>query len=370
MQSNSASRGLRSVFALLTVLALVAAGCGSDAEEPETTESVETTAAAGETVAATLITKNSTNPFFVAMQEGAKEAGDATGVDVTIGAGLEDGDEDTQIQLIENAVVAGQDGILILSNGPGVEAALVKARDAGLFVIALDTPLDPPETADITFATDNRLAGQLIGEWAAAQLDGEKATIAMIYAFTDKVISVDVARAQGFLEGMGIDTADPMVNSDEASTGTYSGGEYEIVCNEPGEGSEDGGRTAMENCLTKNPDINVLYTINEPTAYGADAALVALGKNREDVLTVSVDGGCQAMDKINEGVVDATSQQYPLLMAKLGIEAIYQIATDGPTPENSPGLDFFNTGVELITNAPVEGLDSITADEGLDICWG
>ena len=42
-----------------------------------------------------------------------------------------------------------------------------KARDAGILVIALDTPLDPIDAADATFATDNFKAGELIGQWAA-----------------------------------------------------------------------------------------------------------------------------------------------------------------------------------------------------------
>ncbi len=49
-----------------------------------------------------------------------------------------------------------------------------KAQEAGLVVIALDTPLDPADAADATFATDNLEAGKLIGAWAAATL-GDKA---------------------------------------------------------------------------------------------------------------------------------------------------------------------------------------------------
>ena len=74
---------------------------------------------------------------------------------------------------------------------------------------------------------------------------------------------------------MGIDVADPKKNGDEAKTGKYTGGkggDYTIVCNEPSNGAEDGGRTAMETCLTKSDGINVVYTINEPAAVGASAA--------------------------------------------------------------------------------------------------
>ena len=70
----------------------------------------------------------------------------------------------------------------------------------------------------------------------------------------------------------------------------------------------------MENLLQKDPDINVVHTINEPAAAGAYEALKAVGKE-SDVLIVSVDGGCPGVKNVAEGVIGATSQQYPLLMA-------------------------------------------------------
>ena len=320
-------------------------------------------------VGVSLIVKTTTNPFFVAMQDGAEAAAVDHGVELTMAAGKADGDEETQIQAIENAIARGDAGILITPNGPSVVDALAKARDAGLYVIALDTPPDPADAVDITFATDNRQAGVLIGEWAAAQLDGEKATIALLDLFDDKVVSVDYDRDQGFLEGMGIDVADPSTNGDEASTGTYSGGEYEIVGNEASQGAEDGGRTAMENLLTKNPDVNVVYTINEPAAYGAYQALEAAGREN-DVVLVSVDGGCAGVGNVEEGVIGATSQQYPVKMAELGVEAIAELAETGAAPETTEGLDFFDTGVELVTDTPVDGVDSIDSAAASDLCWG
>lgn len=354
---RSAPLSLVAIAALIT-----ASACGGDGDDDSATGGEDT-------VAVTLITKDSINPFFVAMQEGAKDVAEEENVDITIAAGAEDGDEEGQIQAIENAIAAGQDGILITPNGPGVNPAIERARDAGLYVIALDTPPDPADTVDITFATDNFEAGELIGQWAAANLGGQPATIALLDLFNDKIVSVDYNRDQGFLSGMGIDVADEAVNGDEAPTGTYSGGPYTIVCNEPTGGAEDGGRTAMENCLTKNPDINIVYTINEPSAAGAYAALEAANR-AEDVLIVSVDGGCAGVQAVKEGRIDATAQQYPLDMAAQGVAAIADIARGGEAPTPSDGLDFFNTGVSLVTDVPADGVESIDTTEGADKCWG
>ena len=321
-------------------------------------------------VGVSLITKDSTNPFFVAMQKGAKADAAKNNVKLTVASGRQEGDDQGQITAIEDSIARGDKGILITPMSTGVNAAIKKARDAGLYVIALDTPPDPPNTVDITFATDNREAGKLDGQWAAAQLEGKPAVIALLDLFNDKIVSVDYDRDQGFLEGMGIDVADPKKNGDEAKAGKYTGGkggDYTIVCNEAGQGAEDGGRTAMEKCLAKNPNINLVYTINEPTAVGANAALKAAGKT---ALIVSVDGGCAGVNSVKSCVIGATAQQYPLKMATLGMEAIAKIARGGEKPQPDPGLDFKNTGVALVTDKKADGVDSIPVDEGLKLCWG
>jgi fructose transport system substrate-binding protein len=321
-------------------------------------------------VGVALITKTSTNPFFVAMQNGAKAEAAKNNIKLTIASGKAEGDDQGQITAIEDAIARGDKGILITPMSTGVNAAIKKARKAGLYVIALDTPPDPVDTADITFATDNRQAGKLIGQWTAQQLAGKPATIALLDLFSDKIVSVDYNRDQGFLEGLGIPVNDPKKNGDEAKTGKYTGGkggDYTIVCNEASQGAEDGGRGAMEKCLAKNPGINVVYTINEPAAVGANAALKAAGKT---ALIVSIDGGCAGVGNVKSGVIGATSQQYPLKMATLGIEALAKVARGGEKPKTTEGLDFFNTGVALVTDKKADGVDSITADEGAKLCWG
>jgi fructose transport system substrate-binding protein len=240
--------------------------------------------------------------------------------------------------------------------------AIKRARDAGILVIALDTPLDPVDAADATFATDNLKAGVLIGEWAAKTL-GEKtkdAHVAFIDALPDQP-TVDRQRDQGFMKGFGIELADPKQYGHET--------DKRVVGHQWGSGSEEGGRKGMETLLQKDSDINVVYTINEPTAAGAYAALKAAGKGT-GVLVVSVDGGCPGVKNVQEGLIGATSQQYPLLMASLGVQAVADFAKTGKKPEPTPGLDFFNTGVNLVTDKPVPGVDSITSAEGFKKCWG
>ncbi len=312
---------------------------------------------------ACLITKTDTNPFFVKMKEGATAKAEEMGVTLKSFAGKVDGDHESQVTAIETCIADGAKGILITaSDTKAIVSSVEQARDAGLLVIALDTPLEPIDSADATFATDNFLAGELIGQWAAATL-GDAAADAKI-GMLDLAVSqpsVGVLRDQGFLQGFGIDLGDPNKWGDEDDP--------RIVGNDVTAGNEEGGRKAMENLLAKDPLINVVYTINEPAAAGAYEALKSFGREN-DVLIVSVDGGCPGVKNVAEGVIGATSQQYPLLMASLGIEAIAAWANDGTKPEPTPGKDFFDTGVALVTDKPVEGVESIDTEVGTERCWG
>ncbi len=318
-------------------------------------------AAAQDTVC--LITKTDTNPFFVKMKEGATAKAEELGMTLKAFAGKIDGDHETQVQAIETCILDGAKGILLTaSDTSSIVPAVQQARDAGLLVIALDTPLEPIDSADATFATDNFLAGELIGKWAAASLgdDAQNARIGMLDLAVSQP-SVGVLRDQGFLQGFGIDLGDPNKWGDETDS--------RIVGHDVTAGNEEGGRKAMENLLAKDPMINVVYTINEPAAAGAYEALKAIGREN-DVLIVSVDGGCPGVQNIADGVIGATSQQYPLLMAALGVEAVKNWADNGAKPENTPGKDFYDTGVALVTDKPADGVDSISVKEGMDLCWG
>jgi len=235
-----------------------------------------------------------------------------------------------------------------------------QAREAGILVIALDTPFEPADTADATFATDNFVAGELIGQWAAASMDASTARIALLDLNASE-ISVDYLRNNGFLQGFGIDIMDPTDIGDET--------DERIVGNDVTNGNEEGGRTVMENLLQLDPGVNVVYTINEPAAAGAYEALRAFGLE-DQALIVSVDGGCPGVQNVAEGIIGATSMQFPLRMAALGVDAIVAFAADGTRPTNTDGLDFYNTGVTLVTDHPVEGIESVTSAEALDLCWG
>jgi fructose transport system substrate-binding protein len=343
--------------AIGATLALGIAACGDD------DDGGAAGGGSGDELKIGLITKTETNPFFVKMKEGAQSKAGQVGADLQSFAGKKDGDNESQVAAIESLIGAGAKGILITpNNSSAIVPSVDKARQAGLLVIALDTELDPADAADATFATDNFKAGELIGQWAKGKFEaeGKEAKIAML-DLNPEGVTVDVQRDQGFLKGFGIDIKDPNKIGDESDP--------RIAGHDVTDGAEEGGRTAMENLLQKDPGINLVYTINEPAAAGAYEAIKAAGKE-EDITIVSVDGGCPGVENVKKGIIGATSQQYPLKMAEMGVQAVADFAESGDKPAPTPGKDFVDTGVTLITDEPVDGVESKDTAFGLDNCWG
>jgi fructose transport system substrate-binding protein len=374
-RSGNRFRGLMVGAAAATVVMTVAACSSSSSSSGSSGGSASGGASggasAGKKVGVSLILKTLTNPYFVTMKKDAQAEASKDNVDLAVEGGKQDGDTQTQIAAIDNAISRGDKGILITTNGDAVNSELNKAKSSGLFVIALDTQLNPPKTADLTYATDNEQAGKLIGQYGAAKLAGKKAVIAMLDLFNNQVVSVDIQRDHGFLEGMGIDPGSKTQNAQEAKSGHYTagtGGDYQIACHQPTQGAIPGGKTAMENCLSSNGDINVVYTINEPAAEGARQALQAAGKS--NVLVLTIDGSCKYIKEVQDGKFAADSAQYPGKMASLGVAAIANLARGGATPTASSGKTFFDTGTALIAKDTASGLTSQTPDEALKACWG
>jgi fructose transport system substrate-binding protein len=331
----------------LTVAAALLAGvsaCGSSDSSGGTSSGGSTTGKSNITVG--LITKTDTNPFFVKMKDGAQKAASQAGVKLLTAAGKYDGDNASQVTAINNMISAGAKGILLVpSDTKAIVPTVEKARKQGIKVITLDTPLDPQSAADALFATNNFNAGKLIGQYAKAAMNGKKPVIAMMDL--NPGITVGDLRHNGFLSGFGVPKKSPA-----------------IVCTQFTQGDQAKGQAAMENCLQKNPNINLVYSINEPSGLGAYNALQKAGKAK-GVLLVSVDGGCTGVQGVKDGKIAATSQQYPLKMASEGVQAIVDSVASSKKVSG-----YHDTGVNLITAKPMPGVTSKDVQFGQQNCWG
>ena len=328
------------------LLSVAACGGGDEGGSSGTAGGEGSATAAGAEVSIGLITKTETNPFFVTMREAATAAAEEQGVELTALAGKFDGDNEGQVAAIENLIAQGVDGIMITpSNSSGILGAIEQARQQEIIVIALDTATDPADAVDATFATDNTEAGRLQGAYLRAALGDVEPKLIMLDGTAGG--TVDTFRHDGFLEGFGIEEGDPAIIGQENTNG-----------------DQNTAQTAMENLLQRSTDVNAVYTINEPAARGGYAAIEARGIT--DAVTVgSIDGGCQGVQDVKDGKYAATVMQFPRKMVEDGMAAIVTAAKGGEAPSG-----FTDTGATLITDTPLEGLESQDTTWGLENCWG
>ena len=336
MRSRAVKRITRIGVTLLTIFGIgLSLGCST--EEPDVTIG--------------LITKQEENEYWVTVREVAEETAKQNNVELITITGSSDVDVETQLAALKRMTEQQVDGILIApTDSVAVVEPIEKAREAGIPVIAIDTPTDPVDAVDATFATDNQHAGELVGQYARARADelGIEPKLAVLDLAPG--IASGELRYEGFLEGFGLE---------EAMSAE--------VAHEYAEASESLSELAMEEILEEHPDVNIVYAVNEPAAMGAVTALQDADVNMNDIILVTVDGGCEVMkDAVRPGLIDATAQQYPQNMAREGVVTLAEVARG----EDEPPTGFMDTGVVLVSGKSAPGVDSRGVSFGVRNCWG
>jgi len=288
-----------------------------------------------------LVTKTDSNPYFVALRDAATAEADRSGAELVALAGKFDGDNDGQVAAIENLVQQGAKTILVTpNNSTGILGAIKKARDRGVLVIALDTETDPRDAVDATIATDNTEAGRLQGQYVKAALNGQPARSILLDGTPGSTVSEQ--RHNGFVEA-----ATPEVLGQEATNG-----------------EQNKAQQATENLLQRVTTVNSIYTLNEPAARGAYVALQAKGLAGQVVIG-SIDGSCQGVTDVKDGRIAVTVMQFPKKMAEQGVQAAVEFAKTGKKPSG-----FVKTETAVITDKPIDGIESKDTAWGLENCWG
>jgi fructose transport system substrate-binding protein len=293
-----------------------------------------------------LVTKTNSNPYFVKLRESAQAEASKKGARLISLAGKFDGDNQGQVDAINNLVAQNVKGILITpSSSKGVLSAIASARSKGIVVIALDTATTPSSAVDATFATDNKAAGVTQGKYVHAALGTQSPNVLLLDGTPGS--TVDDQRHSGFLEGFGLTAGAPQVKGTAVTNG-----------------DQTKAQTAMENLLQRDPGVNAVYTINEPAAAGAAQALTGASGSHHVVIG-SIDGSCTGVRNVQKGEFAATVMQFPKKMAEMGVDAVVTYAKSNTKPHG-----FINTGSQLITDKPTPGVPSKDTAWGLQNCWG
>ena len=304
----------------LCLLLIVAASISCNRGGPETTT--------GDRQSVALVLKTLNHPFFVDMRRGAQEAADKLGVRLQVQAAEREIDVEKQMQIVENLIQTGIGALAITPSGSReIVSALVKAKDAKVPIIVVDTRVDAKAAADAGVTTetfvgsDNYEGGRLAGEYVV-KISGGKARV-------------------GILEGIpGHETGDSRLRGfRDAVKGTPG---ITIVASQPANWERDQGFNVFQNMLQAHQDIDTVFAASDLMALGAIEAIAAAGRTGK-IRVVGFDALDDAKKAISAGTMEASVAQFPYEMGRVAIESAVKVMRGEKLPPD------INVKLELVT---------------------
>ena len=240
------------------------------------------------------------NPFWAAVEKGAKDKGVELGVDVVVVAPPAETDVQAQVSQVEDLIAQKVEGIALAPTDPGALAPVVDAaKAAGIPVVFVDT-LGSNE--GVTFIGTNNEVG---------------AALAAKYMCDNLPAGSEVAILQGV---MAHSTAQFRANG--AKSGLEACG-LKVVAEQTAEWDRAKGLSVTENILAGNPNIKGIFGSNDNMALGAVEALKAAA--RSDVMVVGFDANPDAAAAVLAGDMAATVAQAPANMGGFSIQALVDL---------------------------------------------
>ena len=293
----------RKVMAMVmaAAMAMSMAACGGD-DKKEDTGKTENTAepekeegkedASGEEYVIGYAPATLNNAFWLAVKDGVEQAIEESGANVKLVDIDANGDQSVMNDGISNLISSGIDALLCApADSTAVASALTELKDAGVPVINFDTPVEDPNMVETIIASDNTNAGYVVGKDVGEKIeDGAK-----ILVLDSPRASACVQRYDGFIKAL-----------DE------SGKKYEIVNVLDGEGDQETYLGLVSDALVADPDLSVIFAVNDPSAMGAVNAIQQANVALEnEIMVYGVDGNPDAKKMIKAGTMEGTGSQSP-----------------------------------------------------------
>jgi ribose transport system substrate-binding protein len=327
----------KKIIGIVLILALTLpfiVGCGSTATT--TTAAPAGTTTAGTTTAGsgslkdkkvTLVLKNNVNPFWVRVEEGAREGAKDLGINLTVLSPMTNDNNEEQMQLVEQAIVDKSDVIIIApADSRGILPAARKATDAGIPVIDLNSKFAGDDMFWDTFVgLDNVDIGKQTMTRLAELLNGEGEII--------------------MLEG---------VAGTESSSGRIAGAEeilknypnIKVVAKQAADWSRAKGMNVVQNLLPAYPNLKAVYSVNDEMAMGAIQALESANR-LEGVLVTGADANADARQAIKDGKLTFSLDTNPFAQGYDSVQAAKDLL------EGKKVEDFIKTEVKIIDKTNV-----------------
>jgi ribose transport system substrate-binding protein len=239
------------------------------------------------------------NPFFKIMGDAMVEEGKKNGYDVIVTAGEKDAAR--QKDQVNDFIVKKVSAIVLCPcNSRSVGTAIAAANTAGIPVFTADiASLDTASKVVSHIATDNYEGGKLAGKAMIEAVNGKGKVAIIDFPEAESVQQ----RTKGFKEVL---------------AGAKG---LEIVAQLDGRATRDEAYKTAQDILQKNPDLAGIFCINDPTAFGAVAAIEKAGRQGK-VKVISFDGQLEAKQYVKDGKIYAEPIQYPDKIGQMTIQSI------------------------------------------------
>lgn len=262
----------------------------------------------GPTIAFVFKTLN--NPFFIDMEKGAKAEAAKLGVTLVVQAAEREIDIEKQMQIVENLIQRKVSALCVTPSGSReIVPAIVKANQAGIPVVIVDTRVDEPtsKAANAQIASfvgsDNYQGGKIAGEFMAKALDG-KGKVAILEGIPGH--ETGDARMRGFKE---VIAKSPGI---------------EIVASQTANWERDQGYTVAQNILQGHPELTGIFACSDLMALGALEAVKAAGK-ASAIKIVGFDAIDDAREAIRKGEMIGSVAQSPAEMGRIALERAFDL---------------------------------------------
>jgi len=319
---------------------MVACGAKEEPADAPAVEEKEETEAPAETVKIGFSPYTLANEYFSAVEAGVKAACDELGYEMISNDPQSDSTE--QAKQIDDMIAQGISGLVYIPNdSQNCRSVLEACREAGVFVINVDNVIteDDYDVVDGIIASNNHQLGYLSGQYVAGKAT-EGGNVLIVHLQTAESCAVNV---QGFWDGLKENAAE--------------GAEFVEVQVVEGGGATDIAYKAVSDALSANPDINIIYAINDTSAQGAIQAVAEAGLEGE-VMVVGKDAAPLGKQNIKDGKQVQSSGQRP---SQMGYDGVYSISDllAGKEIEFNVAIEAYDCSTDNIDEFDLTAWDAI-----------
>lgn len=246
-------------------------------------------------------------PYFAAQTNAVKRKAGEMGVKSVIATEAHD-DMNKQLADVEDLLSKNIDILILNPKDPkGLVPATKAATRAGVPVIIMDSSIDPSADYVTTVQSNNLANGELIGEWLASSMKGQRIRMALLSGTQGNPVGKE--RREGVFRGI--------IEQQLRDTNTSG---FEILTQGWGNWTHEGGLKAMEDILVARPDANVLLCENDSMCLGALKAISEAGRKGKILVLAAADGQKEAYEAIRRGEYGATGLNDPALVGGTAVE--------------------------------------------------